>query len=287
MVRFSHSVALGGVDSLQRFGWDKVSDAFVFRMNENVPVHVSWPFAVPAVLPFLGEWSTRPGTALTHTVILAALLFLSVLLHELAHVWAARRRGIGTERIDLYLLGGIAWFKPGKTSLYGWAWIAFAGPLANIILALVFVAAYHLVARPLPVETDGFFNSPPPRSDTILEWALWLGALVNTALAILNLLPAFPLDGGAIAKRLLTPRFGAGNAARIVGFCGVVLSTLRFVVMLAAAIAGTMVWIPPLFKPNWRAFRGPSRKKVPSQFPAADPASEVEWRGKGGWPVKK
>lgn len=285
-MRFSHSVARGGVDSLQRFGWDKKSDAFVFRMDE-VPVYVNWTFAIPAVLPFLTEWLKRPGTALTHTVILAALLFLSILLHELAHVWAARRRGIGTERIDLYVLGGIAWFKPGKTSPYGWAWIAFAGPLANIILALVFVAAYHLVARPLPVETDAFFNSPPPRSDTILEWALWLGVLVNTALAILNLLPAFPLDGGAIAKRLLTPRFGAGNAARIVGFCGVVLSIVRFVVMLAAAIAGTMVWIPPPFKPNWRAFRGPSRKKALSQFPPADPAPEVEWRGKGGWPIKK
>ncbi|MDX8523967.1 site-2 protease family protein [Mesorhizobium sp. MSK_1335] len=247
---------------MQRFGWDRKNDAFVFRMKGNIPVHVSWTFAVPAILPFLHEWSRHPRGALTRTVIFAVLLFLSVFLHELAHVRAARRRGIGTERIDLYLFGGIAWFKPGMASPYGWAWIAFAGPLANIVLAAGFTASYYLVARPLlPVEPDGFFNLPPPRPDTLLEWTLWLGALLNTVLAILNLLPAYPLDGGTIARHLLAPRFGADTAARIVGFCGVVLSILRFAVILAAAIAGTMLWIPPSFRPNWRAFRATGNKR--------------------------
>ncbi|AZO37774.1 hypothetical protein EOA27_06320 [Mesorhizobium sp. M2A.F.Ca.ET.037.01.1.1] len=174
---------------MQRFGWDRKNDAFVFVMKGNIPVHVSWTFAIPAVLPFVHEWSRHPRLALIHTAIFAALLFLSVFLHELAHVWAARRRGIGTQRIDLYLFGGFAWFKPGAASPYGWAWIAFAGPLVNIVLVAGFAAAYYLLARPLlPVDPDGHFSSPP-RLDTLLEWTLWLGALVNAALAILNLLP--------------------------------------------------------------------------------------------------
>jgi Zn-dependent protease len=266
---FSHSVAPGGEGIVQRFGWDRKNDAFVFTMKGNIPVRVSWTFAIPAALPFLHEWSRHPRLALTHTVTFAALLFLSVFLHELAHVWAARRRGIGTERIDLYLFGGIAWFKRGVASPYGWAWIAFAGPLVNIILAAGFAASYYLLARPLSaVGPDGLFNSPPPRPDTLLEWTLWLGALVNAVLAILNLLPAYPLDGGAIARHLLATRFDALTATRIVGFCGVVLSVLRFAVIVPAAMAGILLWIPPSFTPNWRAFRATGSKKPVPQHPA-------------------
>ncbi|RAZ89261.1 hypothetical protein DPM33_20190 [Mesorhizobium hawassense] len=272
---------------MQRFGWDRKSDAFVFRMKGDIPVHVSWTFAIPAILPFLHEWSRRPQQALIHTVIFAVLLFVSVFLHELGHVRAARRQGIGTARIELYFFGGIAWFKPGLATPHGWAWISFAGPLVNIVLAAGFAASYCLFSGPLlPVEPDGLFSSPLPRPDTLLEWTLWLGALVNAVLAILNLLPAYPLDGGAIARHLLAPRLGADTAARIVGFCGVVLSILRFAVILPAAIAGFLIWIPPSFGPNWRVFRASGRKKPVPQPPPAAPA-DVEWRGKGGWPVKK
>ena len=254
---------------MQRFGWDRKNAALVFTMKGNIPVHVSWTFAIPAALPFLHEWSRRPQAALTHTLIFAALLLLSVFLHELAHVWAARRQGIGTQRIELYLFGGIAWFKPGPASPYGWAWIAFAGPLVNIILAAGFTTAYYHFAGPLlPVHHGGLFSSPPPTPATPLEWTLWLGILVNGVLAILNLLPAFPLDGGAIARHLLAPRFGADTAVRIVGFCGVVLSILRFAVIVPAAAAGILVWIPPSFTPNWRAFRAAGNKKPVPQRPA-------------------
>jgi len=245
---------------LQRFGWDRKNDAFVFRMKGDIPVHVSWTFAIPAILPFVHEWSRHPRSALTHTVIFGVLLFLSVFLHELAHVWAARRQGIGTERIELYLFGGIAWFKRGAASPYGWAWIAFAGPLVNIVLAAGFAASFCLLARPL--------LAVGPRPDAFLEWTLWLGALMNAVLAILNLLPAYPLDGGAIARHLLAPRFGADTAGRIVGFCGVVLSILRFAVIVPAATAGILLWIPPSFKPNWRAFRATGSKKPVPQHPA-------------------
>ena len=129
---------------MRRFGWDRKNDALVFSLKGNIPVYVSWTFAIPVILPFLHEWSTRPKTALVHTSIFAALFFGSVFLHELAHAWAARRQGIGTDRIKLYLFGGVAYFKRGATSAYGWAWIAFAGPLANILLAAFFAASKNV-----------------------------------------------------------------------------------------------------------------------------------------------
>ncbi|WP_081482186.1 metalloprotease [Mesorhizobium amorphae] len=287
--QFSPTVASGGVKHLRRFGWDRKNDALVFSLKGNIPVRVSWTFAIPVVLPFLHEWSARPKAALIHTSIFAALFFVSVFLHELAHAWAARRQGIGTDRIELYLFGGLAYFRRGATSPYGWAWIAFAGPLANILLAAFFAASYYLIARPLaPVEADSLFSAPPPMPITYLAWTLWVGALLNGVLAILNILPAYPLDGGMIAGHLLAQRFGEGRAARIVGFCGVVLSILRFAVILPAAVAGILLWLPPSFKPNWRALRGTGRKKTGSRREAAKAAGdEVEWRGKGGWPVNQ
>jgi Zn-dependent protease len=273
---------------LQRFGWDKKNDAFVFTTSGSVPVRVSWTFAVPIILPFLREWSTRPMDALIHTFVFAVLFFVSVFLHELAHVWAARRQGIGTERMELYLFGGVAYFKRGVASSRGWAWIAFAGPLANIVLAAGFAASYYLLmVLLLPVEADSLFNSPPPRPARLLEWTLWIGALLNVALFILNILPAYPLDGSTIARHLLARRFGTSGAARIVGFCGVVLSILRFAIILPAAMAGVLLWLPPSFRPNWRAFRGTGRKKPSPPRPATEPADDVEWRGRGGWPINK
>ena len=278
-----------GVKNLRRFGWDRKNDALVFSVNGNIPVRINWTFAIPIVLPFLQEWSTRPKTALIHTSIFAALFFASVFLHEQAHAWAARRQGIGTDRIELYLFGGVAYFKRGATSSYGWAWIAFAGPLANILLAAFFAASYLLIVRPLaPAEADSLFSAPPPMPITHLAWTLWVGALLNGVLAILNILPAYPLDGGVIARYLLARRFGEGRAVRIVGFCGVVLSILRFAVILPAAVAGILLWLPPSFTPNWRALRGIGRKKAGLRPEAARAATDdVEWRGKGGRPINK
>ncbi|WP_189343107.1 MULTISPECIES: hypothetical protein [unclassified Mesorhizobium] len=55
---------------------------------------------------------------------------------------------------------------------------------------------------------------------------------------------------------------------RIVGFCGVVLSILRFAVIVPAALAGILLWFPPSFRPNWRAFRAAGNKKPVPQHPA-------------------
>ena len=115
-----------------------------------------------------------------------------------------------------------------------------------------------------------------------------MGVLVNLALGILNLLPAFPLDGGIIARELLQPHLGLQRATKIVGACGLVLSALRFPVMLVAAAAGFFVWLPPPFRANWRALRGSGKaKRRRKPAIASAEAEEIEWRGKGGWRIHK
>ncbi|WP_167480588.1 site-2 protease family protein [Mesorhizobium waimense] len=119
-------------------------------------------------------------------------MFLSVFLHELAHVRAARRLGIGTERIELYLFGGLTHFKstrPVKPQPYMWARIAFAGPLTNFILAVAFAACCYLTLGSLrPLASDRPFGWLALRPASPLAWTFWLGALLNLVLAILNVL---------------------------------------------------------------------------------------------------
>lgn len=282
---------------MRLLSWDKKNDALVFWLRGDIPVRISWTFAIPVVLPFVYEWRTSPLEAVTHTLIFGALLFLSVFLHELAHMWAARRLGIGTERIELYLFGGLTHFKSTrsvKPQPYMWARIAFAGPLTNFILAVTFAACCYLAFGSFrPLASDQPFGWLALNPISPLAWTFWLGALLNLVLAVLNILPAFPLDGGTIARDLLLPRFGVRRAAQIVGISGMVLSVLRFAIILPAAAAGVLLWFPPSFKPNWTAVRGQvgKRRIVRSSAKAGeakpDEAEPVDWRGKGGWPVNK
>lgn len=267
--------------------WDRESECLTFLLGRNVPVYIHWTFAVPIMLPFASEWSTRPLDALIHTSIWAALIFSAVLLHELGHLWAARSRGIGVECIDLYLFGGRIYFRATERHT-SWIWVSFAGPLVNIVLGLLFLAGYFVAAsfgEALPY--DPRFSVAPPWALSLPEWTLRLGAILNLALAALNLLPAFPLDGGTIARELLLARAGPQRATRIVGICGLLLSILRILVILPAAVGGFLVWLPPPFRENWRAARG-TRKTRPRGRGAKPPKTEtVEWRGKGGWPIRK
>jgi len=126
----------------------------------------------------------------------------------------------------------------------------------------------------------------PRLSGGLLEWTLWLGVSLNLVLFILNMLPAHNLDGGLIVRALLQPRIGAQRAARIVGVCGMVLSVLRFAIILPAAAAGILLWFPPSFTANWNAVRGRAKKRLDRRSPAdGSQAEPVEWRGRGGRPT--
>lgn len=143
--------------------------------------------------------------------LLAALgLFLSVLLHELGHALVARRYGVKTRRIILWLLGGIAQLEriprePAKELA-----IALAGPAVSFALAL----GFHLLKT--PQGAWGF-----------LSHYLFL---VNLSLGLFNLLPALPLDGGSVYRALLALRKPYLQATR-----------------QAVALSGALAWVLGLF----------------------------------------
>lgn len=159
-------------------------------------------------------------------------LFVSVLAHELGHSWAALRYEIETESITLWLLGGIASLNSIPKDWNKEFWIAIAGPVTSILVAGVCYVAVVAVPTSLVVPV------------LVLGWL----TIMNLVLAIFNLLPAFPMDGGRILRALLARNrshvAATQTAARIGVYFGIgfaVLGVLAFsplLILLAFFIYG-------------------------------------------------
>lgn len=147
--------------------------------------------------------------------VLAVALFIAVLLHELGHALVALRQGARVRAITLMVLGGVTEIDHDDASPSEALCMAFAGPLVNLVLG----AASLLLARlPLGVDLHAFFL---------------LFGLINLFLAVFNLIPAFPLDGGRMLKATLRYWMPEEKATRIAALLGRTLA-------LAGILAGLM-----------------------------------------------
>jgi Zn-dependent protease/CBS domain-containing protein len=175
------------------------------------------------------EWG--PTLAWSAGIVMALLLFGSVLLHELGHSLVAKSQGIKVNSITLFLFGGIAAIEeesktPGKAFQ-----VAIAGPAVSIALYLIL----RLVADVLP-DTS-------PSSEMVGDLAR-----INLVLALFNLIPGLPLDGGQVLKsalwkatgdRLLAVRLAA-KMGQILGYSAIALG---FIVDYLTGELVTGLWI--------------------------------------------
>jgi Zn-dependent protease/CBS domain-containing protein len=149
-------------------------------------------------------WSA--GVRLSLALVTALLFFASVLAHEYGHSLVARRLGVGVERITLFIFGGMAHLKGEPKRARDEFLIAVAGPLVSLGLALVFEVLLGL-ARP-----QGLAG--------LVAVSFWLRN-INLALALFNLIPGFPLDGGRVLRAVLWAATGnlerATRTASLVG----------------------------------------------------------------------
>jgi Zn-dependent protease len=128
----------------------------------------------------------------------ALLLFASILAHEFGHALVARRRGVEIEEIDLWLLGGVARMRGQPKTARDELSFALAGPAVTAVAAAIFGAT----ALALP-------GSTPAALRAVVRYQ----AEINLLILGFNLIPAFPLDGGRVARALLWRRSGDIGAA--------------------------------------------------------------------------
>ena len=162
-------------------------------LGVDVRVHITWLVAV-----FLVTWSLARGFFPSEFpgwdgevywatgVSGAGLLFGSVLLHELAHCVLARARGLPVNGITLFIFGGVSAIQTDRENAADEFLIAIVGPLTSVALA---GASWALTLL--------------PEAGTPLEALLIYLTFINVALALFNLVPGFPLDGGRVLRAVL------------------------------------------------------------------------------------
>jgi Zn-dependent protease len=169
----------------------------------EISVSLSWIFVFAFV-----AWSLADPTGPLHRtelgsagrivlgIVGSVLFFASVLVHELAHSLVARARGVRVRGIMLFIFGGVSMFEDEVNDAPGEAWISAVGPLASLAAAAVFF---------------GFAQALGPGSP--LGVLLGYLAYVNVALAIFNLIPAYPLDGGRVLHSIVWRISGSRDRA--------------------------------------------------------------------------
>jgi len=146
----------------------------------------------------------RPASVLdaVRAFLLVAMVFVFVLLHELGHTVVARAFGIRVPAVVLWPLGGAALTEREADKPLGDLLIAAAGPLVNLLMAgLLFGLLFVL-------SLAGNFGVSVPFSEILSRRSLVFLASTNLILAVTNLLPIYPLDGGRIFRALVTMLFG-------------------------------------------------------------------------------
>lgn len=155
----------------------------------------TWVLATQ-VFPDVLDASTQ-----THFLMAGAagvLFFLSIILHELAHSVVARAYRIPVRSITLFLFGGVAQITREAARPLGELLMAIAGPLTSLALAVLFFAAWFFLGA---------------SDDRPIDWVLRFLASMNLVLAIFNLVPAFPTDGGRVFRSLIWLVTGNYNRA--------------------------------------------------------------------------
>src|SRR5438128_3785931 len=197
----------------------------------QIGLHYSWLLiAVLIVLSLAGQFTaTNPqwGANIIWAVsILTALLFFAtIVIHELSHAAIAKARGLPVRSITLFALGGVAQIEKEASDAKTEFWMGIAGPITAALIGLICLG----IAAGLGWNPSFHHQSP---------WAAMLGWLgvINLALAVFNMVPGFPLDGGRVLRAVIWWITGdASRAIRIatgvgqlVAFLFIIVGLIRF-----------------------------------------------------------
>jgi len=179
----------------------------------RIGVDFSWFLVLFLIIWNLSDYykDAAPGSnAFVLAVLSALLFFLAILLHELGHAWVAIRNGIPIIGIDLWMFGGVAKLGRESTSPGVEFRIAVAGPLVTLAIAALCFVLGSAISSSSDVLNSSQFESDVTGSSTAV-----LGYLtsINVILLVFNLIPAFPLDGGRIARAIAWKLTGDRNRA--------------------------------------------------------------------------
>lgn len=173
-------------------------------------IRIHFTFLLFLAWIFIAGWMSGGPQAAWSALAFVLALFACVLAHEFGHIFVARAFGVPTPDVTLLPIGGVARLaripeKPSEELL-----VAIAGPLVNVAIALLLVALFGVtLSQHHLAALDGTQASMVDRL-----------AAVNVFLALFNMIPAFPMDGGRVLRALLAIRLGHLRATEIAATIG-------------------------------------------------------------------
>lgn len=240
----------------------------------GIPTRIHASFALVLLWIGFSTWNeAHSSLAVLFGLGFALAIFACVLLHEFGHALVARRFGIETRRITLLPIGGVAELERSPEDPRAELWIAAAGPAVNFAIAAVIA----LVGVSL-----GIFNGSGLAS-IVFSGLLW----ANLLLALFNLVPAFPMDGGRIFRAWAAGRYDRVRATQMAaklgralavgfGIWGLVAS--NFMLVLVAMFVWFAAGRERASVERWAAYEAHARAYE------AQRAAQAQWVGSHGSP---
>jgi Zn-dependent protease/CBS domain-containing protein len=197
----------------------------------EVGLHLSWFIIALLITMSLASqfrivnpaWSE--GVVWATAITTGLLFFVTIILHELSHAMVAKARNLPVRSITLFALGGVAQIEKEAGEPSTEFWMGIAGPITSALIGLICLMLASALGWP-PLEVP---ETP------LLAMLMWLG-YINFSLAIFNLIPGFPLDGGRILRGIIWWITGDGIRAtriatrvgQVIAFAFIVLGVVRF-----------------------------------------------------------
>ena len=191
----------------------------------EIGLHYSW-FIIALLITFslAGEfqqnnphWSDSLRWSLA--IVTAVLFFGSIVVHELSHAVVAKARGLPVRAITLFALGGVAQIEKEAADAKTEFWMGIVGPITSLVIGLICLGITFALGWTPP-------NFPQQPLPAVL---MWLG-VINIGLAIFNMIPGFPLDGGRVLRGILW--WITGNARRATNIASRVGQIIAFLMII-------------------------------------------------------
>jgi Zn-dependent protease len=200
---------------LRRTNSVRLFSAFGIRVGADL----SWFIALFLLIyllssPFKDTLHSSSAVAYLTTVVSVLLLFVSLIVHEFGHALVARRQGIGVDHIDLYLFGGLTRMNRDAATPGEDFKVSAAGPLATFGVILVCLALDFALVGPHRLTHAIALDQDITITPVLLSLS-WLLPM-NVLLLVFNLMPAYPLDGGRIARSIIWRVTGSKRTGTII-----------------------------------------------------------------------
>jgi len=203
-------------------------------------IHVTF-FLIVIYVAYLWGWGMQtvlgwPGAA--YGAFLISVLFLCVVIHELCHSRLAQHYGGEVDSITLLPIGGVSMLKNMPEDPKKELWVSLVGPLSNLVIAVFLGIALLLVPGKVGADTAEQF-ADLIGSITLQGFVTYM-LIINVLLAVFNLIPAFPLDGGRVLRSILAqymPYMKATRAAVVTG------QVFAFILGIAGLLTGAWIWV--------------------------------------------